>query len=86
MKQLYSEDRSLLTHSERKHFNLPIEQRLKRCNDHLQTWIELVELILEKANKDQQKITKWFGNKRNITVLVDNNSNDQAEMSSNNQD
>ena len=74
----------MLTFTERKHFNLPIELRLKRCNNHLQTWIELVEQILKKANKDQQKITKWF--ERNTTFPGDNNSKEQIEMRSKNQD
>ena len=52
---LYERDRSALTMSERRHFSLPLQQRLKRGNQHLQTWIQLVELIFETSNGDQQK-------------------------------
>ena len=76
---LYKRDRSSLTMTERRHFSLPLQQRLKRGNHHLQTWIQLVELIFRNSNGEQQKITNWFqpanpnrgGPGRNITNNLD---------------
>ena len=49
VKELYKKDRGLLTHRERIHFNLPLEQRLKGGIDNLTSWIKLMELIFENS-------------------------------------
>ena len=69
VKELYKKDRGLLTHRERIHFNLPLEQRLKGGIDNLTSWIKLMELIFENSgSKEQTKITKWTERTKNRTI------------------
>ena len=69
VKELYKKDRGLLTHRERIHFNLPLEQRLKGGIDNLTSWIKLMELIFENSgSKEQSTITNWVERTKNSST------------------
>ena len=67
VKELYNWDRSDLTTQEKKHFNVPLQQKIKGGIDNLTIWIRLVEIIFENSEKVRQtKITNWTSPSRNL--------------------
>ena len=55
VKQLYTMDRSVLTHTDREVFNLPLSQRLKQGMNGLALWIDMVEMLFDNALKKRGK-------------------------------
>jgi len=80
IKELYQLDRSHLHFQDKKHFNLPIQYRLKKGMDNMAAWIKLTETIFEKnKDKNQSLITNWLtprdGNLENTEERGNLNSN-----------